>query len=362
MTNILVLAEALPFHGGVPRSFLWLASHLPPGHFYFGSLQDSSDTILPEIEKKGAKVVSFGSRNRVLLWVRIRRFIKRNDIKAIFACSLRSYYMAKASAAFLDCDVVFWIRDLAFTERLSKRVLFHILSPGDWLLADSGAGLQACSGPERGRTAILYNGVETPVKMDKSVAREALQIPQDALVLLYAADFKSYKDHYTLIQAFKILADHWPNLYLVLCGREGALRKQIVEPILLDTPSSRRVLLYGARRDMGTFFSAADIYVHPCYVECFGNAVAEAMSAGLPVVVCKGGGLPEVVGDTGMLFEPRDYHALADGIERLLSDEAARSALGKRGAGRAHKEFSAAAFAERFLQVCDCILNEQHGG
>jgi glycosyltransferase involved in cell wall biosynthesis len=60
------------------------------------------------------------------------------------------------------------------------------------------------------------------------------------------------------------------------------------------------------------------------------------MSAGLPVVTTRWRGIPYVVddGDAGLLVPPRNARALADAVERLLSDAALRSRLIDRGRER----------------------------
>lgn len=63
------------------------------------------------------------------------------------------------------------------------------------------------------------------------------------------------------------------------------------------------------------------------------NVILEAMAAGLPVVASRLGGIPEAVtdGETGLLVEPGDEEALAEGLGRLLDDPALREKLGEAG-------------------------------
>jgi glycosyltransferase involved in cell wall biosynthesis len=68
-------------------------------------------------------------------------------------------------------------------------------------------------------------------------------------------------------------------------------------------------------------------YVQPSRFEAFGLAVLEAMAMGAPVVASRVGGLPEVVGDAGILVAPNDPQALAQAINRLHRDRAARARL-----------------------------------
>lgn len=83
--------------------------------------------------------------------------------------------------------------------------------------------------------------------------------------------------------------------------------------------------------DEGTktkFMSSCSVFAMPSLYESFGLAVAEAMSWGKPVVASRVGGLPEVVGDGGILIPPKDPGALAGALSSLLSDDGKRRELG----------------------------------
>ena len=58
-------------------------------------------------------------------------------------------------------------------------------------------------------------------------------------------------------------------------------------------------------------------------------AAVEALQAGVPVVASAVGGLPEVLGDAGILVPPGDPNALAAGISRALSGDHPPAALGR---------------------------------
>lgn len=72
------------------------------------------------------------------------------------------------------------------------------------------------------------------------------------------------------------------------------------------------------------------LYVWPGYGEAYGLAYLEAQAAGLPVVAQRVAGVPEAVaeGTTALLSPEGDVGAFAANIERLLSDRAARMAMG----------------------------------
>ncbi len=70
--------------------------------------------------------------------------------------------------------------------------------------------------------------------------------------------------------------------------------------------------------------SNCKVFAMPSLFESYGLAVAEAMSWGKPVIASRVGGLPEVVGDGGILCPPRDPMAIAIALNRLLKDDAVR--------------------------------------
>ena len=76
--------------------------------------------------------------------------------------------------------------------------------------------------------------------------------------------------------------------------------------------------------------SSCKIFAMPSLFESFGLATAEVMAYGKPVVASKVGGLPEVVGDGGILVAPASPRDIAAALDRLLRDDGLRHDLGRR--------------------------------
>ena len=104
------------------------------------------------------------------------------------------------------------------------------------------------------------------------------------------------------------------------------------------------------RDQLARLLNVFDVYCFPSMVgeETFGLALLEAMACGIPPVVPKLDGLPEVVGDAGIVVPARAYddeigsfagtvspNVMADAINTLLTDEKARLALGEKARERA---------------------------
>jgi glycosyltransferase involved in cell wall biosynthesis len=103
-----------------------------------------------------------------------------------------------------------------------------------------------------------------------------------------------------------------------------------------------RIHWTGNRSDVPEILTALDLYVLPSLEESFPLSILEAMSAGLPVVATKVGGVPECVvdGQTGILVPPARSDRLAEAIVSLLDDPQRRHALGEAGRRRVLEHFS----------------------
>jgi glycosyltransferase involved in cell wall biosynthesis len=112
---------------------------------------------------------------------------------------------------------------------------------------------------------------------------------------------------------------------------------------------SGRIGFAGHREDMADMFAALDLLVAPSRGEGFGLMLAEAMAAGVPVVAARVGGMPDVLGDAGILVPPEDPAALGDAIAAVLADPSRRSAMIGRGLERSAR-FDWAATAERIME------------
>lgn len=95
------------------------------------------------------------------------------------------------------------------------------------------------------------------------------------------------------------------------------------------------VRLLGARDDIAALMHASDVFVLTSRWEAPAMSVQEAMRARLPVVSTAVGGVPDVLGDTGVLVPGGDLEAFAVEVALLLSDPVRAEALAEAASGRA---------------------------
>jgi glycosyltransferase involved in cell wall biosynthesis len=105
----------------------------------------------------------------------------------------------------------------------------------------------------------------------------------------------------------------------------------------LPEPARSRVVMTGyvSDEDKHTLMAGAQALAYPSLYEGFGFPVIEAMAAGTPVLTSNVSSLPEVAGEDAVLVDPKDVHAIAEGLRRVLTDTALRERLIGPGRARA---------------------------
>ena len=137
--------------------------------------------------------------------------------------------------------------------------------------------------------------------------------------ILYLGTLKPSKNIEGLIKAFSII-DSKKNLKLVIAGKKGWLYESIFKKVV-DLGLKDKVIFtdFIPEEDKPGLIKGAKVFVLPSFWEGFGLDVLNAMASGVPVVASDVGSLPEVVGNAGVLVNPKDITSIAEGITRVLS-------------------------------------------
>jgi glycosyltransferase involved in cell wall biosynthesis len=94
----------------------------------------------------------------------------------------------------------------------------------------------------------------------------------------------------------------------------------------------------GFRKDTRALYSAADAFVLSSRSEGMPMVILESMMAGLPVVATRVGGIPDTLGENGLLVDSASPEQLAQAMYRILKEEGLAAGLGR--AARTHAELN----------------------
>jgi len=206
------------------------------------------------------------------------------------------------------------------------------------------------------RIQVLHNAI--PVgwglagrNTESAVAlRQQYGIPETAKVVLIVGRLSLEKDHIALLKAVAQLSGgQKPHVLIVGDGPERAAIEQSAQSLGIKD----RVILAGQQKTAEPFYGIADIAVLSSRTEGSPNALLEAMSAGVPAVATRVGGVPEIAtdGETAMLVAPGDVAALGLALERYIGDPRFAETIAERAQHLVSIAFSPEDRVNRLVQL-----------
>jgi len=176
----------------------------------------------------------------------------------------------------------------------------------------------------------LDNGaVDPPSAQQRLECRRGLGLADGDFVCLFVANDFRKKGLGALLEALGRIGGN-STLLVAGGGNPQAYRSRIAQLGL-----QRRVRFVGVQRDLAPLFTAADVLVHPTWVDTFGMAVLEAMAHGLPVIVSNAQycGIAEQLSERTalLLADPGDPDEIARRIDSLMQEPALAAALAENG-------------------------------
>jgi len=211
------------------------------------------------------------------------------------------------------------------------------------------------------RICLVPNGFDRDrfENLDRSVARRDVfeRFGINSPYLLYVARLEHPgKNHIRLLEAFARLKERGLQQKLVLAGSRWS-GAEVIEATAHELGLDGEVIFTGfvENEALPNLYAAADLFVFPSLFEGFGIPLLEAMMSGLPVCASNIASIPEVVGNAGLLFDPRKSADIAACIQEISRNEALRQQLIRNGRERA-STFSWDTSANRVLAVLrECV-------
>lgn len=175
----------------------------------------------------------------------------------------------------------------------------------------------------------------------KSEKRRSLGLPQDRRLIIFVGAVNEGKGVRVLAEAFTKVHSRFQDADLVFMGT-GPLEPWLREQAAAGGWSNRLHLL-GRRpfTEVPQVLLACDVFCLPSFGEGLPKSVVEGMAAGLPVVVTRVGGVPDIMsrGESGLMIPPRDVEALSAAFSRLLANPIEAAKMGAQAREIAYRDF-----------------------
>ncbi len=190
------------------------------------------------------------------------------------------------------------------------------------------------------RVLVTPNGVDRetfrPFGSEPAAIRERYRL--GGPFVLFVGRIEPRKNLPRLIRAFsRVRTKLGGGVRLVIVGQEDFRSREVFQEAERQAEAS--VVFLGAvpDADLPGLYNLAEAVAYPSLAEGFGIPVLEAMACGTPVLASPRGALVEVGGDAVLWVEPEDEDALAEGIERIMTDTDLRHRLRAAGLCRAER-------------------------
>jgi len=287
-------------------------------------------------------------------------FSKRNHYKKIITVhDVSSFIFRKKEPAYYKRRVLshyeIWFR--------YKIVFKKILSNTDAIISVSNhtkKDLVKYFGIPPDKIYVVYQGIDTsifkPYKRRKVKKVKQKYFEDNPTIVLGIDSDKTIDNVEVLIQAFLKVKSRIGDVKLMLIGTPNPAHLSLAKKLGLE----KDILFTGYLPDeeLPLVYNLADVFVHLSLYEGFGLPPLEAMGCGIPVIASNMSSIPEVVGEAGILVDPRKPEDVSKKIIQVLEDSDLRRELVEKGLKRS-REFTWENTVKSTVQVYEKILGDK---
>lgn len=292
-------------------------------------------------------IVKYLAQKRIFSFIKaiflIKDLIKEEKISLIHATSVYTTVIAKIAT------LISWTRrprvimtlhggPTRDIERKSAKIL-NFFADKVIALSQSSKRKLIENGLNDSKIEVINNGIKPLIKTEKA--------NKNKIIVGSCGRLSKEKGHKYIIEAAKI--NSLINIEFWIIG-DGLLKSEY-EKKISEYGITEKVKLLGLRKDINNLLNNIDIFIQPSLWEQFGISIIEAMSLAKPIIASHVGGIPEVLGDCGILINPQNPYEIAEAIKKLVADESLRKELGLKAQKRFYENFTQEIMGEKTLDV-----------
>lgn len=335
--------------------------------------------LAKKMQGNGTPVRTLGMKKgwpNPLLVMRLAKWIRQSKADVIHSWMYHANLVGAFAARLARVPVVWGIHHNELDPRVDKRRTILVNQACATLSRKLPARIVFCSEASRQfhtklgytpeKLEVIPNGFDLDeVKPDpdaRSSLRKELNIPADATIVGIAARFHPHKDHRTFIRAASQLHEKEPRVHFLMCGLDVTWQNKELTGWIEAAGLRSCCHLLGVRQDMPRLFAGMDIAASASLSEAFPVVVGEAMACGTPCVVTDVGDSAMMVDKTGVVVEPGNPEALAEGLKKLIeAGPETRRRLGMAARWRVQEHFALQKIVDRYQAVYqEVVAGIQH--
>jgi len=310
-----------------------------------------------DLRKEGINVetIKFRTSFSLTLIMRVRKIIKKNDIKNIIffgSSEIKSLYFSV-----LGKNINLIVRH-GTTKTTSKKDIFHLFlySKVRWHIAISKHIAKNVSDifpiANDSQIKVIYLSAKHKPNARTIVARKPTS--KGHVNILHIGRIIEGKGQLEAIQACHILNDKNIPFQLTIVGEPDISYMQKIQQLVSALEYKQNIKIMGYRNNVSEFYENCDVFLYPSYGEGLGNVVIEALSYGKKCVCFNNTVFPEIqsLGFKLFLAEDRDINSLKEQLlsSIQISDWEYFSRLNKQ---LAKKHFSTKNELEQYLSILE---------
>jgi len=269
-------------------------------------------------------------------FARILRLLRRERVDIVHAHSSRDAWLAGAAGKMLGIPV---FRTRHLLTRIGGPFVYTRLTDRVLTVSEGVRRYLISAGVPASRIIAVPTGIDLgrfdPARADLVDMRARFHVPREAFVIGIIAVLRKAKGHRFLLQALKILAPEFPRMKLLIAGTGPQERN--IRTLIKELDLEEQVQMLGHVDDIPSLLKALDAFVLPAQEEALGTALVEATAMGVPVIATKIGGIPEVLGEAGLLFPSEDVDALVAQLRTLMRSPELAARMREQGKTRARE-------------------------
>lgn len=249
-----------------------------------------------------------------------------------------------------------------FTTTISGQLVLWMFKKADIVIAmtDEIKEELASINCKRDKIIQITNGVDAerfkPASPEEKVQwRKMSGLRPESRIVLFSSRLVFGKGIDLLLEAWRTIADEFPDTYLLIVG-SGEDQQDSIEQEMksaVEKEGIPHVIFLGATTTPEKLLRIADIFVFPSRKEGFPNALMEALATGLPVVASNIGGVKPLLKDnyTGILFDNENIAQLSEKLRETLGEMDRAQKLGEKARLEMIERFSFHKIAQSYRNL-----------